>query len=338
MHVIVTGIVISSFVFSMFVVSSLMSDKATELHRQEPNVSNNEWKIRTENNNVNFFKKEVEEEWQSPWYFIQGADPQYGLIERYINKNPIPNWDKEIELTEKVVEKINSLNPKPRFFVICGDLCDAVPTENPDLYKAQEATFKRIFSKIDPSIPVLVTCGNHDVGDQPLPEGLEIYKASWGDDYYSFWCGGVLFLTINSQYLADSKYVGEFASKHEEWLYEQLKLAKSKSGSRVVLLQHIPWFLKSTDEEVEKSYFTLSKEVQRAMLDKLVDAGVEKAFCGHYHRNAGGTYKTMEVVVSSAIGGQLGPDKSGIRVVKVYKDKIEHEYYPIDDIPSSVKL
>ncbi|GLH03899.1 Serine/threonine-protein phosphatase CPPED1 [Gryllus bimaculatus] len=142
---------------------------------------------------INNLKGWEEEGWKSPWYFIQGADPQLGLIARYFDQNPIPNWDKEAELSEKLVEKINLLSPKPRFFIICGDMCDAV-------------------------------------------------------------------------------------------------------------------------------------------------SSVEKAFCGHYHNNAGGMYKTMEVVVTSAIGAQLGDAKPGVRIVKVYEDKIEHTYYGIDDIPATVEL
>lgn len=36
-------------------------------------------------------------------------------------------WGQEIRLTEQAVQAINKLNPKPRFFVLCGDLIHAMP-------------------------------------------------------------------------------------------------------------------------------------------------------------------------------------------------------------------
>ncbi|KAL3195729.1 hypothetical protein MRX96_001847 [Rhipicephalus microplus] len=66
--------------------------------------------------------------------------------------------------------------------------------------------------------------------------------------------------------------------------------------------------------------------------------GVRAIFCGHYHCNAGGFYKDMELVVTSAIGAQLGCDILGLRVVKVREDNIEHQYYALDEIPETVCL
>lgn len=39
----------------------------------------------------------------------------------------IPDWEEEKRLAKICVEKINAMNPKPKFFVICGDLTDAMP-------------------------------------------------------------------------------------------------------------------------------------------------------------------------------------------------------------------
>ena len=52
-----------------------------------------------------------------------------GLIDRYILKLPVSNWVKEIALTKLAIEKANAMQPKPRFFIICGDLVDAYPGE-----------------------------------------------------------------------------------------------------------------------------------------------------------------------------------------------------------------
>ena len=61
-------------------------------------------------------------------------------------------------------------------------------------------------------------------------------------------------------------------------------------------------------------------------------AGVKAVFSGHYHRNAGGTYRNLDMVVSSAIGCQLGKDAHGLRVVVVTAEKIVHRYYSLDEL------
>ena len=68
-----------------------------------------------------------ERQWKGDFTFVQGADCQFGLIDRYVLKKDIPNWDKEIKLSEVAIEQINGLVPKPKFFVICGDMLDAYP-------------------------------------------------------------------------------------------------------------------------------------------------------------------------------------------------------------------
>ena len=61
--------------------------------------------------------------------------------------------------------------------------------------------------------------------------------------------------------------------------------------------------------------------------------GVRIIFCGHYHRHAGGFYKDMEQVVTSAWGLPLGKDKSGAYVVNVTEDSVSYQLYTIDDLP-----
>jgi hypothetical protein len=68
--------------------------------------------------------------WKSPFYFVQGADLQMGMIQSFQERNPVPGWKKEIELGERAVAIVNQMRPKPKFFVICGDLCHAFPGKN----------------------------------------------------------------------------------------------------------------------------------------------------------------------------------------------------------------
>ncbi len=60
--------------------------------------------------------------------------------------------------------------------------------------------------------------------------------------------------------------------------------------------------------------------------------GVKAVFSGHYHRNAGGCYDGLDMVVSSAVGCQLGDDTHGVRVVVVTEEDIIHRYHSLDQL------
>uniref|UniRef100_A0A3B4U0K4 Calcineurin-like phosphoesterase domain containing 1 n=1 Tax=Seriola dumerili TaxID=41447 RepID=A0A3B4U0K4_SERDU len=60
--------------------------------------------------------------------------------------------------------------------------------------------------------------------------------------------------------------------------------------------------------------------------------GVKAVFSGHYHRNAGGCHDGLDMVVSSAIGCQLGGDTHGVRVVVVTADSIVHRYHSLEQL------
>lgn len=60
--------------------------------------------------------------------------------------------------------------------------------------------------------------------------------------------------------------------------------------------------------------------------------GVKAVFSGHYHRNAGGCHGGLDMVVSSAIGCQLGKDTHGVRVVVVTADDVVHRYYSLEQL------
>ncbi|XP_075224529.1 serine/threonine-protein phosphatase CPPED1-like isoform X2 [Lycorma delicatula] len=316
---------------------------------KDQNIQPTEWKILTSHHKHVSFNEVVEKQWIGEFYFVQGADTQFGLIDRYLLNLEEPNWDKEIALTEETIRRINKMRPKPNFLVICGDLCDAIPDLTPELRKQQEIAFKSITSKLDRDIPLVCVCGNHDCGDQPNYKAVEMYRSSFGDDYFSFWSGGIFFIVINSQYYVDGTLIPDLVKEQEEWLDKQFDLyhshcqtnqADGKECIGPVLFQHVPWFL---DDPYDKNtgYFAIPYETRITMLDKLINCGVKYVFSGHLHSNSGGSYKGLEVIVTSAIGGQIkregSPEyKSGVRIVKVSKNNLKHKYYAIEELPVNV--
>lgn len=94
------------------------------------------------------------------------------------------------------------------------------------------------------------------------------YRHDYGQDYFSFWCGGILFLVINSQYYKDSSKVKGLAEEQDQWLTELLNKHK---GQRIIVFQHIPWFLNKVNEN--ETYFNIQKDFRQQMLEKFNEAG-----------------------------------------------------------------
>jgi len=109
--------------------------------------------------------------------------------------------------------------------------------------------------------------------------------------------------------------------------------------------QHVAPFLRNRDEAAEGVFgdyrwcFNFgNKQVRFSYLDRLKKAGMKKLFCGHWHRNAGGWDGDLEVVVTSAVGCQLGDDEHGVRIVRVLPNRITHEYYSLNKLPTTIDL
>lgn len=73
--------------------------------------------------------------------------------------------------------------------------------------EAQEQDFIKVFKELDPVVPLVCVCGNHDVGNTPTPKAIQNFRDKFGDDYFTFYCGGVMFIVLNSQYFEDPSLV-----------------------------------------------------------------------------------------------------------------------------------
>ena len=229
------------------------------------------------------------------FYFVQAADTQLGLMYNYPAERragtggevlqpryPDSDWAQEMELCRQSVDILNNLQPRPAFFIVCGDLVDAFGDQYPSIRENQEKDFKEVFSHLSPDIPMICVCGNHDIGNKPTKESIDKYKTSFGDDYFTFNMHGCFFIVINSQFYEDSSHVPDLYAEHEAWLEQELERARSSKARHVVIFQHIPWFVRDPDEE--KMYFNVDKELRLRKLEQFWQAGVRKIFCGHYHR------------------------------------------------------
>jgi hypothetical protein len=98
------------------------------------------------------------------------------------------------------------------------------------------------------------------------------------------------------------------------------------------VFQHHSWFLENATEPTQ--YFNIPLQQRKRYLDMLKSAGVRYVFAGHYHRNAFGTDGELEMITNGPVGMPLGSDPSGIRIVTVHPDRLEHRYFTLGDIPN----
>ncbi|KAJ0060142.1 hypothetical protein NL108_003983 [Boleophthalmus pectinirostris] len=147
----------------------------------------------------------------------------------------------------------------------------------------QVRDLKAALKGTDPSIPLVFVSGNHDLGNTPTPKTVEQYCSQWGDDYFSFWVGGVLCLVLNSQLFFDASACPQLKEAQETWLEQQLCRASASSPSEhkpkhVLVFQHIPLYLKSPDEE-DDEYFNLPGTIRQQLIDKFKRAACIQQRC-----------------------------------------------------------
>lgn len=252
------------------------------------------------------------------FFFIQMTDPQFGFIEN--NKG----FEKETALYEKAVREVNRL--KPSFVVITGDLVN-----NRD-DKAQIDEFKRITALISPEIPVYYTPGNHDIGQNPVAKDIDDFIKNYGHDRFSFLYKKNLFIGLNSSLIKSNTPVLE--QNQEEWLKKEL--AKGKKAKHKIIFCHYSFFIARPDEPDE--YFNIPPEIRKKYLSLFHENKVDAVFSGHLHNNGYGKSGEMEMITTSAVGKPLGKVPSGFRVIKVFPDSIENNYYSLDSIPAKIEL
>jgi DNA repair exonuclease SbcCD nuclease subunit len=257
-----------------------------------------------------------------PLFFIQLTDPQFGMF------TDNADFRQETANFEFAIATANRL--KPAFVVVTGDLINKMADAS------QTDEYLRIVAKLDRSIPLYHLPGNHDIGNDPTPESIAAYVTRFGPDHYSFRCGPILGLVLNSCLVKSSKGVAQQAAQQEVWLKAELEKAKQDKVPHVMVFQHHPWFAAKVDEP--DAYDNLPLQERRRFLDLLRQYGVTHVFAGHYHANVTANYDSLEMVTTGAIGKPLRNDVSGLRVVIVRDTGIEHRYYHLGEIPNQIDL
>jgi 3',5'-cyclic AMP phosphodiesterase CpdA len=257
-----------------------------------------------------------------PFFFIQLSDPQFGMF------TDNREFTQETANFEFAVRAVNRL--RPAFVVITGDLVNK-PGDMPQLVE-----YLRIVGKIDPAIPVYNVAGNHDVENVPTADTVSTYTNLFGPDRYSFRHRGFVGIVLNSSVIHSPQHTMEDLAAQQRWLRDELGRARDSNARHIVVFQHHPWFLKTAEEPDQ--YFNIPRERRAPHLALFREFGVKYLFSGHYHQNAVALDGGLEAVTTGPVGKPLGKDFSGLRVVIVRDDGLQHRYYHFGEIPNRIDL
>ncbi len=258
------------------------------------------------------------------FFFIQLADPQLGF------KAWSEDLTHEIAQFERAIAHVNRL--KPAFVIISGDLVNSPRTAN----KLNE--FDRLRATIDPSIPVHVQPGNHDLGLRPDADALSAYRGRYGADFYSFGVGRTHFINLNSQLIFAPDAQPTETARQWDWLVNDLAAARSRETDHIVVFSHYPWFHTDPVEDPtgdpfdhkNRGYFMIPLATRKAYLDLFTQHEVRATFSGHVHGNILGRSGPMEMVTSGPVSVALHSDTTeGYRVVEVDSTRLTHRYYAL---------
>lgn len=248
----------------------------------------------------------------APFFFVVAADPQ-------LFWGPLKHW-------RTTISHINRL--KPPLAVVCGDLI-----QNPG-NEEQATAYLRAAGKLDPSIRLCNVAGNHDVNQSPTPEDLAWFEKHFGKPWYALEHGGCMFIVLESDVLNRPGRAPEMAKQQMAWLKETLAQAEAKKCRHTFVFKHYPMCLGSIDEPDQ--YFNVPLPRRKELLELFHRHNVTAVFSGHHHRNHVVKDGRLELITTASSGKPLGSDPIGLRIVKVFPDRIEHKYYGFDELPEKV--
>lgn len=249
--------------------------------------------------------------------FIVMSDPQFGMFLQ--NKS----FEHETVNFEFAIGTVNRY--KPAFVVVDGDLVNQAGNAD------QVAEYRRITAKLRPGIRLCNVPGNHDVGNEPTAQSLAAYREHFGPDYYSFRAGGITGIVLDSSLEKSPGNVPGEAARMESWLEAELAKAVEEGAARIIVFQHIPFFLKSASEPDQ--YFNIPLETRRRYLKLLHKYGVRDVFSGHLHHNSEGRDGDLDMITSGPVGMPLEGGRSGMRLVTVSPAGLAHRYYDFSELP-----
>ncbi|KAI4800419.1 hypothetical protein KUCAC02_013248, partial [Chaenocephalus aceratus] len=216
--------------------------------------------LRAQHRTFSGLTEDAESKWTGPFFFIQAADPQLGLMKAWKEGDYLVHAMPA--LPKAACRQI--LHPEPGCF--CQRDQRRGRWKTPRSERVRSGDLKKALKEDGPLHPTGVRHWEPRPGEHPTPGRMSSSCSAWGNDYFSFWVGGVLCLVLNSQLFHDASACPQLKEAQETWLEEQLSRASSSAEPKpkhVLVFQHIPLYLKTPDEEDD--YFNLKREVRQSL-------------------------------------------------------------------------
>lgn len=238
--------------------------------------------------------------------FAQLSDMQIGFDEANTPGYPVTSAK-----FKDCIGKMNEL--KPDFLIFTGDMIN-----NPEI-PAQQEMYEQCLAVLDPTIPVFVVPGNHDMrpySDTTRQHYLDINKY----ERFSFIHKDCAFIGLDSNCIKEG--ADSLAQHQWDWLVEQLK--KAADCRYRFLFIHCP-VVRETIDEVE-DYFNFPADLRQKYIDLCNEYKVDAFFSGHTHHGYHTKFGCTEFVNAGPVGPGLDGGYSGYNVVKVTRKGWSYEY------------
>jgi hypothetical protein len=193
--------------------------------------------------------------------FVICADSQLGMTSLNLE------WETELNNCRKAVTKINTLQPRPKFVCMCGDIVDMEQSfyyNNPKalrkfdtleecdaIQNKQNEDFQNVFNNLHEDIAIVCLCGNHDVGNRPTPNSIHKFRNAFGDEYLAFWVNGSYNIVLNNVLFFDPTAAMDMHKEQIVWLEQRLEYAVQHKAVQIFVFTHHPWFLYDENEDEE---------------------------------------------------------------------------------------
>jgi len=213
------------------------------------------------------------------------GDPQIGFCSRRAELNRLPaayreNYRADLMRLEAEIERLNDI--RPDLVCFAGDMMQNAA----DIPKEWPRLLKKIRS------PVIVTPGNHDMGNNLTAANEDRFVEVFGYSYKTLRVKGWRFIVTNTQYWMPTEEKDRLG-RYRDWLAQELTSAKA-GGEPVIVAGHIPPFAHKVDEK--DGYDNCPQKLRVPFLDDCLAAGVRLYLAGHTHTCALHGYKELEIL------------------------------------------
>ncbi|KAF0735096.1 hypothetical protein Ae201684_008309 [Aphanomyces euteiches] len=228
----------------------------------------------------------TQNQWSKPFQFVHLSGPQLESTNAFDDSI---KRQTRLGALQKALGLVNAL--EPAFLVVSGNMTRASPGEKE--YDEQVATFQTALdATLNPQIRVVFVPGCQD-DKQMTQADIDQYTSNFGDDYYSFWFGGVKCIVLNSALMLHKEVLHERTLAQDHWLQQELEHG-SLCAHHTCVFTHHPFFLDAKDEDMATiptdesnnaihTSYNMPIGTRLPYVSMLAEAKVRGLFSSHFH-------------------------------------------------------